>query len=180
MAFASIAALPKPSQNTSILSTGETSSNYSVKLSLSPRKSSHGTFLHSLTVNSFKTPDVNQRLKRRHTVPAFHTIFLVVRNQHEFPSYWIGFNPRTYFMRLKTCYCQQQSSQYPMFQSQARDQSFTRVARNETKYHKMLDVADSARHENCSFIRLNDAFRKTLLKAANKLQDNQLWETSSF
>ena len=71
-------------------------------------------------------------------------------------------------MRPKTCYCQQQSSQYPIFQSQTRDQSFTRVARNETKYQKILDAADFARRENCSFIRLNDAFRKTLLKAAKK------------
>ena len=71
-------------------------------------------------------------------------------------------------MRPKTCYCQQQSSQYPIFPSQARDQSFTRVARNETKYQKILDAADFARRENCSFIRLNDAFRKTLLKAAKK------------
>ena len=71
-------------------------------------------------------------------------------------------------MRPKTCYCQQQSSQYPIFPSQARDQSFTRVARNETKYQKILDAADFARRENRSLIRLNDAFRKTLLKAANK------------
>ena len=42
------------------------------------------------------------------------------------------------------------------------------VARNETKYQKILDAADFARRENCSFIRLNDAFRKTLLKAAKK------------
>ena len=55
--------------------TGEISSNYSVKLSLSPHKSSHGTFLDSLTVDLFKIPDVNQRLKRRHTAPAFQTIF---------------------------------------------------------------------------------------------------------
>ena len=73
-----------------------------------------------------------------------------------------------YFERPKTCYCQQQSSQYPIFPSQARDQSFTRVARNETKYQKILDAADFARHENCSFIRFNDAFRKTLLKPAQK------------
>ena len=71
-------------------------------------------------------------------------------------------------MRPKTCYCQQQSSQYPIFPSQARDLSFTRVARNETKYQKILDAADFAIRENCSFIRLNDVFRKTLLKAAKK------------
>ena len=135
-------------------------------------KSSHGTFLDSLTVDLFKIPDAHQRLKRRHTAPYFHTIFYqvsgLVRNQHEFPSCRIDFNPRTYFVRPKTCYCQQQSSQYPIFPSQARDQSFTRVARNETKYQKILDAADFARRENCSFIRLNDAFRKTLLTAATK------------
>ena len=47
--------------------------------------------------------------------------------------------------------------------------SFTRVARNETTYEKILDAADFARRENCSFVRLNDAFRKTLLKVAKKL-----------
>ena len=40
---------------------------------------------------------------------------------------------------------------------------------NVTKYQKILDAADFARGENCSFIRLiNDASRKTLLKAAKK------------
>ena len=172
MTFAAITTLLKTTHNTSTLYTGETSSNYSVKLLLSPHKSSHSTFLDSLTVDLFKIPDVNQRLKRRHTAPAFHTIFHqvfgLVRNQHEFPSCLIDFNPRTYFVRPKTCYCQQQSSQYPIFPSQARDQSLTRVARNETKYHKILDAADFARRENCSFVRLKKAFRKTLLKAAKK------------
>ena len=129
--------LPKTTHNTSTLNTGETWSNYSVKLSLSPHKSSHGTFHDSLTVDLFKIRDVNQRLKRRHTAPAFHTIFYrvfgLVRNQHEFPSCRIDFNPRTYFVRPKTCYCEQQSSQYSIFPSQPGDQSFTRVARNETK-----------------------------------------------
>ena len=66
---------PKTTHNTSTLNTGETSSNYSVKLSLCPHKSSYGTFLDSLTVDLFKIPDVNQRLKRRHTAPTFQTIF---------------------------------------------------------------------------------------------------------
>ena len=41
---------------------------------------------------------------------------------------------------------------------------------SETKYEKILDAAHFANHmhENCSFIRLNYAFRKTLLKAAAK------------
>ena len=99
------------------LNTGEILSNYFVKLSLSPHKSSHGTFLDSLTVDLFKIPHVNQRLKRRHTTPAFNTIFYVfdlVRSQHEFSSCLIDFNPRIYFVRPKTCYFQQQSSQYPI------------------------------------------------------------------
>ena len=76
MTFAAITTVPKTTHNISTLNTGETSSNYSViKLSLSPRKSSHGTFLDSLTVDLFKIPDVNQRLKRRHTAPAFQTVF---------------------------------------------------------------------------------------------------------
>ena len=75
MTFVAITTLPKTTHNTSTLNTAETSSNYSVKLSLSPHKSSHGTFLDSLTVDLFKILDVNQRLKRTHTAPAFHTSF---------------------------------------------------------------------------------------------------------
>ena len=52
--------------------------------------------------------------------------------------------------------------QYPIFPS------LTRVARNETKYEKIFDAADFDSREDCSFIRLNDAFRKTLLKAGAK------------
>ena len=74
MTFAASTTLPKTTHNTSTLNTGETSSNYFVKLSLSPHKSSHSTFLDSLTVDLFKIPDVNQRLKRRHTAP-FRTSF---------------------------------------------------------------------------------------------------------
>ena len=167
MTFAAITTLPKTSHNISTLNTSETSST-SVKISLSPRKSSHGTFLDSLTVDLFKIP----RLKRRHTAPAFQTIFYqvfgLVRNQRQFTSRRIDFITRTHVVSPKTCYCQQQSSQYPIFPSQARDQSFTRGARNETKYQKILDAADFASRENCSFIRLNDAFRKTFLNAAKK------------
>ena len=50
----------------------------------------------------------------------------------------------------------------------SRDQSSTGVARNEPKYEKILDAAHFARRENCSLIRLNEAFRKTLLKASEK------------
>ena len=71
-------------------------------------------------------------------------------------------------MAPKTCYCQQQSSQYPIFPSQARDQSFTRVARNETKYEKILEAADFPSRENCSFKRLNDALRNHCSKQPKK------------
>ena len=76
----------------------------------------------TLTVDLFKIPDVNQRLKRRHTAPPskqFFTIkvFGLVRNQNEFPTCRIDFNPRTYFVRPKTYYCQRQSSQCPIFPS---------------------------------------------------------------
>ena len=77
MTFAAITTLPKTTHNTSTLNTGETSSNYSVKLSLSPHKSSHGTFLDSLTVDLFKIPDVNQWLKRRHGAPRLQSNFLL-------------------------------------------------------------------------------------------------------
>ena len=117
-------------------------------------------------------PGCKPAVEKGHTSPAFKTtfyyVFGLVRNQHEFPSRRIDFNHRTDFVRPKTCYCQQQSSQYPIFPPQARDQSFTRVARNEKKYEKILDAADFARRKNYSFIRLNDAFRKTLLNAAKK------------
>ena len=100
--------------------------------------------------------------------PPSKQVLGLVGNQHQFPSRRIDFTPRTYFVRPKTCYCQQQSSQYPIFPSQSWDQSFTRLARNKTKYEMILDAADFASRENISFIRLNDAFRKTLLKAAKK------------
>ena len=148
MTFAAFTTLPKTTHNISTLNIGESSSNYSLKLWISPHKSSHGTFLDSLTVDLIKIPDVNQRLKRRHAAPAFHTIFYwvfgLVRNQHEFPSCPIDFNPITYFVGPKTCCCQQQSSQYPLFPSQARDQSFTRVAWNEAKYQKISSLAKVA------------------------------------
>ena len=75
----------------------------------------------------------------------------------------------SYFVRPKTCYRQQPKLAISnQFAPQARDRSFTRVARSETKYEKILDEADVASRETCSFIRLCDAFQKTLLKAAKK------------
>lgn len=44
--------------------------------------------------------------------------------------------------------------------------SLYHVQPNEAKYEKILDTADFANSETCSFIRLYDAFRKSLLKAA--------------
>ena len=96
-------------------------------------------------------------------------VFGLVRDQHQFPSRRINFTPRTSFVRPKTFCCQQQSSQYPIFPSQTRDQSFIRVAKwDETRE----DVADFADRETCSFVRLNDAFRKALLKATTKSSKN--------
>ena len=56
MALEAITTLPKTTHNTSTRNTGETSSNYSVKLSLSPHKSSHGTFLDSLDSRFVQDP----------------------------------------------------------------------------------------------------------------------------
>ena len=129
------------------------------------------------TIDLFKIPDVNQCLKRRHAVSVFQTIFYyvfdLVRNRCQFPCRRTDFILRTYFVRPKTCYCQQQSSQYPIFPSQARDQSFIRVAR-------ILDAADFASRKNCSFIRLNDAPRKTLLKPAKKTLRQPTLSTAAY
>ena len=172
--LAAIITLPKTTLNTSTLNTGETSSNYPVKHSLCPHKSSHGTFLDSHMPSRFiQVSEVNQRLQRSRGAPFFKTIFNwvfgLVRNQRQFSFRRIDFTTRTYYLRPKFCYCPQQSSQYPILPCQALDQSFTHLARNESKYEKILDLADFARRENCSFIRLNDVFRKTLLKAAKKI-----------
>ena len=70
MTLAASTPLPKTTHNTSTLNAGKTLSNYSIKLLLSPHKSSHRTFLDSLTVDLFKITVVNQQLKRRHTAPA--------------------------------------------------------------------------------------------------------------
>ena len=110
-------------------------------------------------------------MERRHGAPAFQTIFNevfgVVRNQHQFQSPK-KFHPQNRFLRPKTLNCHQQSSpsQYLVFPSQVRDQSFIRVA----KWDEIRE--DIGRNRLCQswdlFIRLNDAFRKTLLKAAQK------------
>ena len=74
--------------------------------------------------------------------------------------------------------CKQQSSQYPIFPSQAQpDQSFTRAARNEKKYQKILDAADFAKLVNCSFIRLNDVLRKNFAQGSQKSSKTTYYES---
>ena len=65
------------------------------------------------------------------------------------------------------------ASQYDAFLSQSRDQCLTRLAKMRQKMVTYWTMADFANHETCSFIRLNDAFRKTLLQAA-KLKSRKL------
>ena len=74
-----------------------------------------------------------------------------------------------YFLRPVARHRPLQSSQYDAFPSQAQDQCFTHLAkmrRNTVTYWTTADFTN--RQETCSFIRLNDAFRKTLLQAAKK------------
>ena len=71
MTWAAIITLPKTTHNTSTLNVGETSSNFSVKLSPLLHINRHMELFSNHTVDLFKTPDVNQRLKRRHRAPAF-------------------------------------------------------------------------------------------------------------
>ena len=71
-------------------------------------------------------------------------------------------------MRPETRHHPHQSSQYDAFPSQARDQCFTRLAKMRRNTVTYWTTADFANRETCSFIRLNDAFRKTLLQEAKK------------
>ena len=61
-----------------------------------------------------------------------------------------------------------QRSQYDTFPSHAADQCFTRSAKMRRNTVTYWTTADFANRETCSFIRLNDAFRKTLLQAAKR------------
>ena len=130
MTFAAITTLPKTIHNTSTLNTGETSSNDSVKLSLSPQKSSHATFLTG--TRFIQDPGCKPAVEKQTYSPLLlKNVLLSLWPGQKSASISISRNrfiPRTYFVRPKTCYFQQQSSQYPIFPSQARDQSFTRVA----------------------------------------------------
>ena len=110
----------------------------------------------------------------------FYEVFGLVRNQRQFPSRRIDFIPRTYLGRPTTA------------NNKARDiQSFSlkpgispspvqpRV--NETKYEKILEAADFASRENCSFIRLKMPSRKFCSRQPKKLLfqtdiQGELWE----
>ena len=92
----------------------------------------------------------------------------LVRNQHQFCSRRIVLTPKSYFLRPETRHRPHQSSQYDAFPSQARDQCFTRLAKMRRNTVTYWTTADFANRETCSFIRLNDAFRKTLLQAAKR------------
>ena len=71
-------------------------------------------------------------------------------------------------MRPETRQRPHQNSQYDAFPSQARDQCFTRLVKMRRNTVTYWTKADFANREACSFIRLNDAFRKTLLQEAKK------------
>ena len=74
----------------------------------------------------------------------------------------------TYLLRPETRHRPQRSSQYDAFPSPARDQCFTRLAKMRRNTVTYWTTADFANRETCSFIRLNDAFRKHLLQAARE------------
>ena len=90
----------------------------------------------------------------------------------EFYCRRINLTPTNYFLRPGTGHRPHQSSQYDAFLSQARDQCFTRLAKMRRNTVTYWTTADFANCETCSFIRLNDAFWKTLLQAAKKKPRN--------
>ena len=77
--------------------------------------------------------------------------------------------PTTFVLRPETRHRLQQNSQYDTFLSRAVGQCFTRVAKMR---RNTLTPDDGnwtiANLETCSFTRLNNAFRKTLLQAAKR------------
>ena len=81
---------------------------------------------------------------------------------HQFCSHRIDLTPANYFLRPET----RHRPQYDAFPSQARDHCFTRLAKMRRNTVIYWTTADFANREPCSFIRLNDVFRKTLLQAA--------------
>ena len=72
-----------------------------------------------------------------------------------------SFDSSRLLLRPETHHRPRQSSQYDVFLSQARDQCFTRLAKMRRNTVTYRTTADFANRETCSFIRLNDAFRKT-------------------
>ena len=86
---------------------------------------------------------------------------MMVRNQHQFCSRRIDLTPKYYILRPETRHRRpHQSSQYAAFPSQAWDQCFTRLAKMRRNTITYWTTADFANRKTCSFIRLNDAFRK--------------------
>ena len=65
-----------------------------------------------------------------------------------------------------------QSSQYDAFPSQARDPCFTRLAKMRRNTVTYWHEADIANRETCSFLRLNDAFRKNVPAGGQKPRDH--------
>ena len=96
----------------------------------------------------------------------------LVRNQHQFCSRRIVLTPKSYFLRPETRHRPHQSSQYDAFLSQARNRCFTCLAKMRRITVTYWTTADFANRKTCSFIKLNDAFRKTLLQAAKKKPRN--------
>ena len=85
---------------------------------------------------------------------------------HQCCSRRVDVTPTNYFLRPETCHDPHQSSQYDAFLSQARDQCLTHVAKMRQNMVTYWTAADFANHKTCSFLRLNDPFRKSLLPAA--------------
>ena len=147
MTMAAIITLPKTTLNTSTLNAGETSSNFSVKLSPLLHVNRHMELFSNHTVDLFKIRDVNQRSKRIFKSLAWSE---VNNNFHltEKPKFLL---PTKKLAISNLSVSGPRSVFYPC--SPKRDD-------------KILDAADFPSRENCSFIRLNDALRKTLLNAA--------------
>ena len=137
-------------------------------LLLSPHKSSHGT------VDLFKIPARFERDTRGWPSKQFLTKSLawseICINVALAEQMWVL---QTTFWGQTLVTTHIKASQYDAFLSQARDQCLTRLAKMRQKMVTYWTMADFANHETCSFIRLNDAFRKTLLQAA-KLKSRKL------
>ena len=75
--------------------------------------------------------------------------------------------PKTYFSRPKTCYHLEQSPQYQSLQMDPSQRPVKFKKQNKLQVIKILDDSLPANRKTFSITRLHDAFRKTLLKAAN-------------